>query len=81
MKVLVKTVEELLATPNAVLQFNGKIRCTGESISVPVAKQEDLCGKVVFCYADTGRERWRVPSDKNSDWILESWMIKEVLIE
>lgn len=81
MRVLIKTRKELLNTHNVFEDLGKHIRRKNNTISFPEEKQQELCGKVVFCYSqNVEQERWNTITDKNT-WTIESWMIKEILVE
>lgn len=81
MRVLIKTKEELLQVHDVIEAIDGHIRRSNSSISFPKEKQQELCGKVVFCYRQNGEQaRWNTTVGKNT-WAIESWMIKETLVE
>lgn len=81
MRVLVKTKEELLKTHDVIETSDGHIRQGQSPISFPPEKQRELCGHIVFCYAQScEQERWNTITDNNT-WTIEPWMIKETLVE
>lgn len=78
MRVLIKTREELLDTPNATLCSDNRITHTETGYHMSVYKQQEICGKVMFCFNSFPD---LVTQPRNTKWRVEGWMIKEVLIE
>lgn len=87
MTALIKTIEELVADTD-IRQLDtgtlGHIR----SGFMTVEKQQELCGKAVFCYKHTvnGNITQNIFHTKRTNgsikrWLVHDWMIKEILVE
>lgn len=78
MTVLIKTLEEMLATPGVQLLPNGRLVCDESIRYSSEQKQKEICGKAIFCYRVNNT---LVTQSHAWTWAVEPWMIKEVLVE
>lgn len=82
MRALIKTKDEMLATPGvSIISKTNKLRHEGSNIASPQRKLEEICGTVVFCYSSAYVNDGWIAKPYDTGWIIEQWMIKEVLVE
>lgn len=82
MRALIKTKDKMLATPGvSIISKTNKLHYEGSNIASPQRKLDEICGIVVFCYSSPYVNGGWVTKPYDIGWTIESWMIKEVLVE
>lgn len=82
MRALIKTKEEMLDTPGVYMDNDtNKLRRKGSRTASPHRKLEEICGTVIFCYNHPHADDIWASEPYSECWTIESWMIKEILVE
>lgn len=72
MRALIKTKDEMLATPGTYIDNkSNKLRHDGSIIASPQRKLEEICGTIVFCYSSSYVNDSWVTKPYDTGWTIE----------